>query len=249
MKTVILNIFKILLLLLALFFLELNKNTIYGWLLTLAVITVYVFVRRTYKVSDLLLIPACLLLFVLIVYISWPPYRLSKAVANRNPKVSEVVTTRYGKVRGVLNKDESVAVYAGIPYAKPPVGDLRFKEPQNPASYEGTLITDHFMSKSMQSTSVPFFNSFVRLFVYHDYEISLDDNYLEPVSEDSLYLNIWKPNKDVKDLPVVVFVHGGSLQNGSGYSKDNNGENLAKQDVIYVTLNYRLGAFGFLADV
>ena len=129
MKNVILNLFKILLLLLGLFFLELNKNTIFGWLLTLILLSVYIFLYRTHKITDLILVPVCLLLFVLIVYISWPPFRFTPAVTNKNPKPSETVSTSYGKVRGVLNKDESVAVYAGIPYAKPPVGTLRFKEP------------------------------------------------------------------------------------------------------------------------
>ena len=248
MKNVILNLFKILLLLLGLFFLELNKNTVFGWLLTLILLSVYIFLYRTHKITDLILVPVCLLLFVLIVYISWPPFRFTPAVTNKNPKPSETVSTSYGKVRGVLNKDESVAVYAGIPYAKPPVGTLRFKEPQNTIHYDGTLITDHFMYKSMQPVNVPAYDSLVRLFVYHDYQISLNDNYQEPVSEDSLYLNIWKPNRESRNLPVLVFVHGGSLQNGSGANKDYNGENLAKEGIIFITLNYRLGAFGYLAD-
>jgi len=248
MKNVILNLFKILLLLLGLFFLELNKNTVFGWLLTLILLSVYIFLYRAHKITDLILVPVCLLLFVLIVYISWPPFRFTPAVTNKNPEPSETVSTSYGKVRGVLNKDESVAVYAGIPYAKPPVGSLRFKEPQNTTHYDGTLITDHFMYKSMQPVNLPAYDSLVRLFVYHDYQISLNDNYQEPVSEDSLYLNIWKPNRESRNLPVLVFVHGGSLQNGSGANKDYNGENLAKEGIIFITLNYRLGAFGYLAD-
>ena len=248
MKNIVLNIFKIILLLLYLAFLELNKNTIYGWLMALLVIFAYIIFRYTKNMSDLLLLPLCVIALVAIVFISWPPQKLIPAVTVKNPKPSEVISTNYGKVRGVLNKDESVAVFAGIPYAKAPIGDLRWKEPQDPSYYEGTLITDHFMPRSMQQRNLPIYDSIVRLFVYNDYKVSLDDNYTEAVSEDSLYLNIWKPNREVKDLPVMVFVHGGSLKNGTGSASDYNGENLAKEDIIFVTLNYRLGVFGYFAD-
>ena len=248
MKNILFNILKVLLLLLALLFLELNKNTLLGWALTVLIIFIYVLMTKVYKVNGFLILLLCLVLFVITVFVSWPPYRNVPAVKNKNPKPSEVITTTYGKIRGVLNKDESVAVFAGIPYAKPPVGELRWKEPQDPSYHEGTLITDHFMPVSMQERSSTIYNSLVHLLVYNDYKISLDDNYQEAISEDSLYLNIWKPNKDVKDLPVMVFVHGGSLQNGTASSNDYNGENFAREDVVFVTLTYRLGIFGFLAD-
>ena len=248
MKNIIFNVFKVLLLILTLVFLELNRNTLAGWFLTLLIVFLYIYLYKTTKINRILLLFMSLLLFALTVYVSWPPYRFSPAVSNKDPNRSETITTKYGKVQGVLNEDESVAVFAGIPYAKSPTGDLRWKEPKNPDTYPGTLIADHFMYRSMQSDNLPIYDSLTRIIGYHDFKISLNDNYVEPVSEDSLNLNIFKPNKDVKNLPVLVFVHGGSLKNGQSSTSEYNGENLAKEDIIFVSLTYRLGAFGFLAD-
>ena len=100
----------------------------------------------------------------------------------------------------------------------------------------------------MQKTNLPFYDSLVHIIGYHDYKISLKDNYRPPVSEDSLYLNVWKPHNDKKDLPVIVFIHGGSLQNGQAWNQSYNGEYMARNDVIFVNFAYRLGVFGFLAD-
>ena len=79
------------------------------------------------------------------------------------------------------------------------------------------------------------------------FEISLDDNYRDQVSEDALYLNIWKPAGDVSGLPVLVYIHGGSLQTGQPWYADYRGEGLARKDVVVVNMGYRLGVFGFLA--
>ena len=68
------------------------------------------------------------------------------------------------------------------------------------------------------------------------------------MSEDSLYLNIWKPAGDVSGLPVLVYIHGGSLQSGQPWYADYSGEGLAKQGAVVVNMEYRLGVFGFFAD-
>ena len=82
---------------------------------------------------------------------------------------------------------------------------------------------------------------------YHDYRISLQDNYREANSEDSLYLNIWKPAGNVEKAPVAVYIHGGSLQTGQPWYADYSGEGFAKNGIITVNMGYRLGVFGFLA--
>ena len=233
--------------------LELNKNTLPGWILnTAALLFCFYLLPRLYRTDGffrfLLILVAYLLSFVLIVFLTWPPVRAVPAVSNPNPAVSEIVDTKYGKVQGVLNEDESVAVFTGIPYAKAPIGDLRWCPPQKPAVWDDILIADHYAPMSMQETNLPIYDSLVQIIGYHDYKISLSDNYIPPVSEDSLYLNIWKPNNGKKDLPVMVYIHGGSLQTGQAWYQDYNGENLAKKDIIYVNLSYRLGVFGFLAD-
>jgi para-nitrobenzyl esterase len=100
---------------------------------------------------------------------------------------------------------------------------------------------------SMQVQNSPLFGSLARIIGYHDYKVSLDDSYREPASEDSLYLNIWKPAGKVEKAPVAVYIHGGSLQTGQPWYADYSGEGFAKDGVIVVNMGYRLGVFGFLA--
>lgn len=233
--------------------LELNKNTLLGWLLNaLALFACFALLPKLLKSGgffrSLLMLAVYLLAFALIVFLTWPTVRPVPAVDDANPKASAIIDTKYGKVQGVLNKDESVAVFTGIPYAKPPLGDLRWKAPQKPDAWDGVLVADHFAPMSMQETNLPIYDSLAQIIGYHDYKISIKDNYIPPVSEDSLYLNIWKPNNGKEKLPVLVYIHGGSLQTGQTWYQDYNGENLAKQDIIYVNLSYRLGVFGFFAD-
>jgi para-nitrobenzyl esterase len=141
-----------------------------------------------------------------------------------------------------------VEVYAGIPYAKPPVGELRWREPQDPEPWTGILDADRFAPMSMQPTNGPVYESLRQIIGYHDYKITSSDDYMPPVSEDSLYLNIWKPAGEEKDLPVLVYVHGGSLQSGQTWYSDYSGDGLAREGVIVVNMGYRLGIFGFFAD-
>jgi para-nitrobenzyl esterase len=149
-------------------------------------------------------------------------------------------------VTGVVLKS-GVELFAGIPYAAPPVGDLRWKKPRDPAPWTGVLAYDSFAPMSMQVQNSPLFGSLARIIGYHDYKVSLDDSYREPASEDSLYLNIWKPAGKVEKAPVAVYIHGGSLQTGQPWYADYSGEGFAKDGVIVVNMGYRLGVFGFLA--
>ena len=100
----------------------------------------------------------------------------------------------------------------------------------------------------MQVRNSVYYDSLAQIIGYHDYKISLTDNWRPPVSEDSLYLNIWKPAGDVKDLPVLVYVHGGSLQTGQPWYQDYSGASLAHDGVVVVNMGYRLGVFGYFAD-
>ena len=148
----------------------------------------------------------------------------------------------------MYNADKSVEVFAGIPYAKPPVGELRWKEPQDAEPWDGVLLADRFAPMGMQPRNLPIYYSLAQIIGYHDYKITLDDNYTEPVSEDSLYLNIRKPAGKLSKAPVLVYVHGGSLQTGQPWYADYSGEGLAKEGVITVNMGYRLGIFGYFAD-
>lgn len=141
-----------------------------------------------------------------------------------------LVTTRYGKVDGV--KDGKVSVWKGIPYAAPPVHSLRFRAPQEPEPWEGVREAKKFGPAALQ---------FERVAMKF-----LGDSPTNK-SEDCLYLNIWSPGADSKRRPVLVWIHGGSFIAGSGSSMFYDGKSFAEQgDVVVVTINYRLGVFGFL---
>lgn len=234
--------------------LELNKNTILGFILIIAVTAGFYVVHRLivkrknkwYLKGALWL--CWLILFSGIFFLTYPPVKAVPAVTNKNPETTEIISVRQGDVRGVYNADKSVEVYAGIPYAQPPVGELRWKEPQDPRPWDGVLQADHFQPMSMQPRNLPIYDSLSQIVAYHDYTISLDDNYRPPVSEDSLYLNVWKPSGEQKDLPVLVYIHGGSLKTGQAWYADYSGEGLAKNDVIVVNMSYRLGIFGYYAN-
>src|SRR5258708_6191531 len=143
-----------------------------------------------------------------------------------------IVETQYGKIQGT--DLGPVIAWKGIPYASPPFGTRRFKPPQPPEPWPGIRDATAFGSISLQ---LPF------LVANGTLEVEMP----EPQSEDCLYLNVWAPRPDGKKRPVMVWVHGGALLNGSGSQSDYDGTRFAEQgDVILVTINYRLGVLGFL---
>ncbi|MBQ1804710.1 MAG: carboxylesterase family protein, partial [Oscillospiraceae bacterium] len=232
--------------------LELGKHTLLGWILSAAAICIYLFVRarlgaEASRLARFGMWAALIVVLVLCARVSQPPIRSIPAVEQANPRVTPIVTVAQGDLTGVYTQDETVEVYTGIPYAKPPVGELRWREPQEPESWEGVRVCDHFAPMSMQVRNHPIFDSLTSWGVFHMFRPSLKDNFLEPMSEDSLYLNIWKPAGDVKDLPVMVFIHGGSLTSGQPSYSEYNGESLAKKGIIVVNFGYRLNVFGYLA--
>ena len=234
--------------------LELNKNTVWGFVLLLLVTAGFytahrLIVKRKNKwYLRLCVWLAWLSLFCGVLFLTWPPVQAVPAVSVKNPEKTEIITLSQGDLQGVYNADKSVEVFAGIPYAKPPVGELRWKEPQDAEPWDGVLLVDRFAPMGMQPRNLPIYYSLAQIIGYHDYQITLDDNYTEPVSEDSLYLNIRKPAGKLSKAPVLVYVHGGSLQTGQPWYADYSGEGLAKEGVITVNMGYRLGIFGYFAD-
>ena len=250
-------LWKVLFVILAIIFfavLELGKHTILGWVWAVLVLALFFCFRSTRlkeaKRGVRLLSWLCLLvLCAVVLWVSWPPMKRVPAVDVKNPEKTEVVHIAQGDLTGVVTEDGEVEIYAGIPYAKPPVGELRWKEPEPAGGWEGVFAADTYAPMSMQTRNLPIYDSLAQIIGYHDYEISLKDNYREAVSEDSLYLNIWKPSEEpAENLPVLVFIHGGSLQTGNSWYKDHKGEGLARDGVIVVEMGYRLGIFGFFAD-
>lgn len=132
------------------------------------------------------------------------------------------VATDCGLVQGAC--EGGLTVYRGIPFAEPPVGDLRWKAPQPCAPWEGVRDATKFGPDPYQGGGGP------------------------GVSEDCLYLNLWTPAKSPDEkLPVLVWIYGGGFSFGSTATPTHNGEFLARRGVILVSINYRVGSLGFLA--
>ncbi len=151
---------------------------------------------------------------------------------------SREVRLKYGVVKG-SEEDESV-VYKGIPYARPPVGALRFCPPQEAEPWNGVLCADSFPNRNYMPVSDG--KSF------YDKEFYWDPKYETPYSEDCLYLNIWQPKNDQKaPFPVAFWIHGGGYDHGYGHEMEFDGAEYNKRGVLLVTFNYRVGVLGFLA--
>ncbi len=151
---------------------------------------------------------------------------------------TDTIQTENGLVSGVWNEDKSVRIYKGIPYAAPPVGERRWKEPQPVANWVGIRPCNEFGPNATQGKPVPFG-------VYTaEFLIPAGSS----ISEDCLYLNIWAtPCKAHEKRPVIVFIHGGAFLAGSGSVPIYDGQAMAAKGIVFVTINYRLGVFGFLA--
>ena len=147
-----------------------------------------------------------------------------------------MISTKYGLLEGVPG--EGCTVYKGIPYAKAPIGERRWRKPQPPEAWEGVFHADHYGCKSIQFGNPR--DTFYKKEFYSNPAFDV------PVSEDCLYLNIWVPEEARGKLPVAVYVHGGAFLGGAGSNLPFACDKLAQKGVIVVTLNYRLGALGFL---
>jgi para-nitrobenzyl esterase len=139
-----------------------------------------------------------------------------------------------GKVAGIPGKDASITVFKGIPFAAPPVGELRWKAPEPPAAWSGVKKADQFGNSCIQNI-VTARSPWTYEFMTHT-----------GVSEDCLYLNVWTGSKAAGERrPVYMYIYGGGNTEGSGAVPVYDGEGLARKGVIVVTVNYRLGIFGF----
>ena len=153
-----------------------------------------------------------------------------------------VVRISDGALTGIVAGN--VSVFRGIPYAAPPIGTLRWREPQLEAAWVGVRDASQFSRPCMQSLQGT--DGFIKPLA-PTYGVTYPVQQLDP-SEDCLYLNVWTPRLQAgANLPVMVWLHGGSNRVGSGAEAGYDGSSLAAHGVIVVTINYRLGAMGFLA--
>ena len=150
----------------------------------------------------------------------------------------QTVMTKKGSIEGV--REDGCIVFKGVPYAKAPVGDLRWRAPQPVEPWEGTFKADHFGSRCAQMERLDDASLYTK-------EFYQDKVYATPISEDGLYLNIWVPEGEKEKLPVAFYIHGGGFMGGCGHELEFRTSAYARKDVILVTINYRLGIFGFLA--
>lgn len=150
------------------------------------------------------------------------------------------VRVKNGLLAGLPAADPRITVFKGIPYAAPPIGEMRWRAPQPAKNWNGTLEAYKFEKISMQK--VPGLN----LNDIYTREWNVDPEI--EMSEDSLYLNVWTPAKSVcEKLPVFIWYHGGGFQEGATSEMQFDGERLARRGIVVVTVAYRLNAFGFLA--
>ncbi len=144
------------------------------------------------------------------------------------------VTVTGGRVSGVRGPDPSVMVFKGIPFAAPPVGNLRWRAPQPVVAWQGVKSADQFGNSCIQ-TIVRERKPWTYEFMTHN-----------AISEDCLYLNVWSAAAGPQERrPVYVFLYGGGNNEGSTAVPVYDGETLAKKGIVVVTVNYRLGLFGF----
>jgi para-nitrobenzyl esterase len=150
--------------------------------------------------------------------------------------VPEPVKTDAGLVSPASNSPDGIRVFRGIPFGAPPVGPLRWKPTQPAVHWDGVRKADAFGPVCVQPKGMGRLN------------VSVDMPDSPPASEDCLYLNVWTGATRANERrPVMVWIFGGAYTEGAGSSRHNDGEALARKGVVVVTLNYRLGPFGFLS--
>ncbi len=157
------------------------------------------------------------------------------------------VKTNYGYVEGVLSNSGN-ALFRGVPYAKPPVGDLRWKAPQDLDKWEGVRKCDTYGPACMQFDRWKDATDDVTDDSGHEYIRIANYPYPPKMSEDCLYLNIYSPAlTDSDKLPVCFYIHGGGLQQWYGSDYEYCGDQFCKEGCIVVTITYRLNVFGYFA--
>jgi len=146
-----------------------------------------------------------------------------------------IINTASGKVEGFLH--DGISVFKGIPFAEPPVGQLRWKAPVPVAAWSGIKKCTEYGASPVQNDPVPF--------MCWSKEFLIPK---EPINEDCLYLNVWtKSTSTNSKKPVLVYIYGGGFRSGGSACPIYDGEAIAKKDVVFVSFNYRVGVYGFLS--
>ena len=150
--------------------------------------------------------------------------------------IQQPVKIEGGLVSGIPGKDPSITAFKGIPFAAPPVGELRWRGPKQVVPWQGVRQADKFSASCIQNIVAERKPWTYELMTHGD------------ISEDCLYLNVWTPAKSpAEKRPVFVYLYGGGFSEGSAAVPVYDGEGLAKKGLVMVTINYRVGVLGFLA--
>ncbi len=169
--------------------------------------------------------------------IIFPGILISSCLTQEQNKVWDSVRTESGLVSGIYNEENGITVFKGVPFAAPPVGELRWKGPQPVEPWEGIKGCTNFSASPIQNKPVPF-SMWTQEFISPS----------EPLSEDCLYLNIWTGAETAgEDRPVFLYIYGGGFSSGSGAVPVYDGEAMARKGIVFITTNYRVGMLGFLA--
>lgn len=168
--------------------------------------------------------------FLGLLFIVIPSFLIAQQSVNQNAFPVQI-TTANGIIEGEFDIKTNIQSFKGIPFAQPPVGNLRWKEPQPVLNWTGIKQTKKFGPRAVQSN------------IFGDMGFRSDG-----ISEDCLYLNVWSPAKSANEkLPVLVYFYGGGFAAGDGSENRYDGENMAKKGIVTLTVNYRLGIFGFFS--
>ena len=155
------------------------------------------------------------------------------------PKINapEPIRVTGGLIAGTISQQADIQIFRGIPFAAPPVGDLRWKAPQPVQPWTGVRKCDAFGPSPMQGVPAPFGPWSAEFLIPK-----------EPISEDCLYLNVWTGTaKTTTRRPVLVWIYGGGFGSGGSGAPIYDGEATARKGIVFVSINYRVGPFGFFA--
>jgi para-nitrobenzyl esterase len=171
----------------------------------------------------------------LLFFLLLPMFVVAAVFTGNTQSVTGKIKIEGGIITGVTNGD--IQIFKGIPFAAPPVGALRWKAPQPVQSWSGVKICDKFGPSPMQGKPAPF-SMWSEEFLIPK----------EPISEDCLYLNIWTgATTPTEKRAVLVWIYGGGFQSGGSACPIYDGTAMAKKGIVFVSINYRVGIFGFLA--
>jgi len=200
-----------------------HKNPILGLIIILKIFNYQSIMKKI-----ILSVASIIALIVLAIFFSFTQIKQSSF---------DIVKVDGGIVSGTVNQSGDIHIFKGIPFAAPPVGNLRWKEPQPVVPWTGIKKCDAFSASPMQGDPVPFGPWSAEYLIPKS-----------PISEDCLYLNVWTGAKKANEKrPVIVWIYGGGFVSGGSAVPVYDGEALAKKGIVLVSINYRVGIFGFFS--